>query len=136
MTTDQVPGQTPRSDTNALTLAVYEAQAEQYATLTESSGPIAHRTFLRRLARIAPPGEVLEVGSAQGRDAAYLEQHGRRVHRTDGAAAFVATTTTGRPLATPPTATTAPAESPRRARTSSATASPSRTRPGSCWSGR
>ncbi|MDQ2756539.1 MAG: class I SAM-dependent methyltransferase [Actinomycetota bacterium] len=81
--------QSPADDSNARTLAVYEAHAEQYAELTESSGSIAHRTFLRRLARLAPPGEVLEVGSAQGRDAAYLEQHGRRVRRTDGTRAFV-----------------------------------------------
>ncbi|MEO3935367.1 methyltransferase [Dermatophilaceae bacterium Soc4.6] len=78
------------TDSNARTLAVYEAHAEQYAEQTESSGSIAHRTFLRRLARVSPPGEVLEVGSAQGRDAAYLEQHGRRVRRTDGSRAFVA----------------------------------------------
>lgn len=75
--------------TNALTLAAYEARAEVYAAQTENAGSIAHRTFLRRLARVAPPGLVLEVGSAQGRDAAYLERHGRRVRRTDATAAFV-----------------------------------------------
>lgn len=75
--------------TNALTLAAYEARAEVYAAQTENAGSIAHRTFLRRLARVAPPGLVLEVGSAQGRDAAYLERHGRRVRRTDATRAFV-----------------------------------------------
>ncbi len=90
MTTDDFRAQPSGDDSNARTLAVYEAHAEQYAEQTETSGSITHRTFLRRLARIAPPGEVLEVGSAQGRDAAYLEQHGRRVRRTDGTHAFVA----------------------------------------------
>lgn len=89
MTTQESRPPSSGDDSNARTLAVYEAHAEQYAELTETSGSIAHRTFLRRLARISPPGEVLEVGSAQGRDAAYLEQHGRRVRRTDGTHAFV-----------------------------------------------
>lgn len=38
---------------------------------------------------MAPAGTVLEIGSANGRDALFLEQQGRRVRRTDATRAFV-----------------------------------------------
>ncbi|MBC9823380.1 methyltransferase domain-containing protein [Terrabacter sp. MAHUQ-38] len=73
---------------NARTLAAYEQRA---ATYREQTGRVAASgdPFLERLDALAPPGEVLEIGSAYGRDADALERLGRRVRRTDATRAFV-----------------------------------------------
>ena len=73
---------------NATTLAAYEARAELYRSQT-GQGPQTPDPFVERLAALAPPGEVLEIGSAHGRDADALERLGRRVRRTDATRAFV-----------------------------------------------
>lgn len=45
--------------------------------------------FLTRFDQGCPPGRVLEIGSADGRDAAFLESLGREMRRTDATRAFV-----------------------------------------------
>jgi acetylornithine deacetylase len=73
-------------DSNARTVAAYEAQADRYREQTQG---LPKDDWLDRLAADAPPGRILEVGSAHGRDATALERRGRSVHRTDAALAFV-----------------------------------------------
>lgn len=73
-------------ETNANTLRAYEAEAGRYRDRTQRHGTTE---WLRRLASDAPPGRVLEIGSAHGRDALVLEEFGRDVHRTDATLAFV-----------------------------------------------
>ena len=73
---------------NARTLAAYEQRADAYREQTchvESGDD----PLVQRVARDAPDGVVLEVGSATGRDADALEALGRRVRRTDATRAFV-----------------------------------------------
>jgi len=74
------------SDPHARTLEAYEQGAARYR---ERTGWIVMEAWLERLVAEAPPGPVLEIGSAHGRDADHLERSGRRVHRTDAASAFV-----------------------------------------------
>lgn len=77
------------ADTNARTLAAYESRAETYREQTDRpSGPDVW-PFLATLDRFAPPGAVLEIGSATGRDARALERLGRQVRRTDATQAFI-----------------------------------------------
>lgn len=72
---------------NARTLAAYEQEAERYRAQTQA---LDKDEWLELLARQAPPGTILEIGSAYGRDADDLEAMGRHVHRTDATHAFVA----------------------------------------------
>lgn len=74
---------------NPETLAAYESHAEDYARTTRNVVSDGTELLLRALADGAPDGEILEVGSAHGRDAAYLEDLGRTVRRTDAAWSFV-----------------------------------------------
>lgn len=74
---------------NARTLAAYEAHAQRYREQTENLVSDGDRQLLLDLAGAAPPGVVLEIGSAHGRDARALESLGRSVRRTDAARAFV-----------------------------------------------
>jgi cyclopropane fatty-acyl-phospholipid synthase-like methyltransferase len=70
------------------TLATYEAAADRYRE--QSQPPMAaFAAYLDRLASLVGTGQVLELGSGPGRDAAYLERHGVHVNRTDATAAFV-----------------------------------------------
>lgn len=73
-------------DSNARTVAAYEAQADRYREQTQALPP---DNWLDRLASDAPSGRILEIGSASGRDATALEGRGRSVHRTDATLAFV-----------------------------------------------
>jgi len=77
----------PRDDLNAVTLAAYERNADKYIARTST----ARSSLVDELLRLTVAGaSVLELGSGPGRDAAALEEAGRVVSRTDGAAAFVA----------------------------------------------
>jgi len=79
-----------RTSTNARTIAAYEAGADAYRQAEAAHDPPALSAFLRAFATQMQPGtEVLEFGSATGRDAAALEEHGVCVHRTDATTAFV-----------------------------------------------
>ncbi len=82
---------TPRpSETNALTLAAYEAGAELYARAQYATPPDGLLRFIDSFAgRLGADASVLEIGSATGQDAELLEQRGLRVHRSDATEAFV-----------------------------------------------
>lgn len=72
------------------TLRVYEQQADRYATTSVSSVRAAVASLLDAVvAHLPPGGRVLEVGTGPGVEAAYLEQRGVAVDRTDATAAFV-----------------------------------------------
>jgi SAM-dependent methyltransferase len=78
------------SESNARTLASYEAAADRYAERQPAATPTELLAFLDAIAGSLPPsGRVLEIGSATGHDAALLEARGLRVHRTDATRAFV-----------------------------------------------
>jgi SAM-dependent methyltransferase len=83
-----VTGPGPDLTDNARTLAAYERQALAYREQTRHVVS-ADDPLVLAVARHAPDGIVLEVGSATGRDAAALESLGRRVRRTDATRAFV-----------------------------------------------
>lgn len=78
------------SETNAATLASYQAAADLYARTEPAPTPAELLAFLGVLVTLVPTGgSVLEIGSATGRDATILEARGLRVSRTDATQAFV-----------------------------------------------
>lgn len=76
--------------TNQQTLAAYNQGIEKYiaGVRAEIEGSLAawFDTALHDLPRDA---KILEIGSANGRDANHIESHGYQVERTDGSQAFV-----------------------------------------------
>lgn len=79
-----------KASTNARTLAAYQAAAEVYERAEAAVNPPALTALLDAFSdRLAAGTTVLEFGSATGRDAAFLERRGLRVHRTDVTMAFV-----------------------------------------------
>ncbi|MEU4395542.1 class I SAM-dependent methyltransferase [Kribbella sp. NPDC023855] len=75
---------------NEVTLATYEEAAERF----RDSIPQTPNAYLIELfdlidAHLRSGGDVLELGSGTGQDAAELERRGHRVRRTDAASAFV-----------------------------------------------
>lgn len=75
---------------NRITVDAYERYARNYALLVGDEPSPEWAIAMRRLHRVAPPGQVLEVGSGAGVDADFLEDvMGRRVRRTDATAAFL-----------------------------------------------
>jgi len=80
----------PRSETNARTLAAYEASAELYMRAQYATPPQGLLRFMDTIAdRLAAGASMLEIGSATGQDAELLEQRGLLVRRSDAAEAFV-----------------------------------------------
>ena len=79
----------PRS-TNERTLASYQAAAGRYAAAEPATVEPALSQFLTAFAEaVGVGGSVLEIGSATGRDAAFLERQGLAVQRSDATEAFV-----------------------------------------------
>ncbi len=76
------------TDPGDLTLTAYAAGVQRYLEHSAAPGP-AMRRHLDRLAAVVGGGHVLELGSGPGWDAAYLENRGVRVTRTDATPAFV-----------------------------------------------
>ncbi|HEY9290192.1 MAG TPA: NUDIX domain-containing protein [Microlunatus sp.] len=74
---------------NDLTLQTYERAAELYAERTPGPSVDVRVPFLDRVVGAISGGQVLELGSGPGRDAAYLESCGLRVQRSDATPAFV-----------------------------------------------
>lgn len=72
------------------TLRAYEQRADRYF---DASAPAVSAEVAGLLdavvARLHPGSHVLEVGTGPGREAAYLEERGLHVDRTDATAAFV-----------------------------------------------
>jgi hypothetical protein len=69
----------------------YEDNARYYDSLIDSQPPAARGTALGTLVEHMPAGlEALEIGSGNGRDAAYVESLGVGVQRTEATEAFIA----------------------------------------------
>lgn len=77
-------------DTNKATLAAYEKGLEEYnaAAVMTVSGSIKD-WIDASLAMLNPGSHILEIGSAHGRDALYIESKGFKVDRTDAVHSFV-----------------------------------------------
>ncbi|MEO6997184.1 MAG: class I SAM-dependent methyltransferase [Terracoccus sp.] len=74
---------------NARTLAAYEQRATVYRDRTGHRSVPAIDAMVKAVSEDSPPGEILEIGSAHGRDALTIESRGRTVRRTDATVAFV-----------------------------------------------
>lgn len=73
-----------------ITLAAYETNYEKYIERTRSDISDALEEYLDYvLTKISPGSEILEIGSATGRDADYIESKGHTVTRTDAVTGFV-----------------------------------------------
>ena len=77
-------------DYNHKTLQTYEHSVQRYVKKTPAVAS-AHVTewIDRALARLSPADPILELGSAFGRDADYIEAKGFTVQRSDAAKGFV-----------------------------------------------
>jgi SAM-dependent methyltransferase len=75
---------------NSATLDTYNAAATAYIdnTPAEVSGEVK-KWIDKTLAMVDKSGKIIEIGSAFGRDADYIESKGYTVERTDGAQSFV-----------------------------------------------
>ena len=78
------------NDENQKTLRAYESGIDAYnaAKIPEVIGSVKERVDAS-LAMIPNAGRVLEIGSAHGRDADYIESKGFIIDRTDAAESFV-----------------------------------------------
>ena len=77
-------------DDNQTTLAAYEGNVQKYIDGTPNKVDGYIKTWIdTTLARIQPAARILEIGTATGRDADYMESRGFRVERTDATKAFV-----------------------------------------------
>lgn len=83
------PEPSPGAGSNATTLAAYEQRAAVYRDSTGHRSVTSIDATVTAVVAGSPPGEILEVGSAHGRDALAIESQGRSVRRTDATAAFV-----------------------------------------------
>ncbi len=77
-------------ENNDKTLRSYEAHVQEYIDGTPQDVSGGVKDWIdRALSHIEKGSTVLELGSASGRDAAYIESRGYTVVRTDAAKAFV-----------------------------------------------
>lgn len=78
------------SNESEVTLRSYEQEWEQYIYQTRTK-PVSEgwQHWLRDALAASPGREVLEIGTAHGRDAKTLEEYGAIVQRTDAVDAFV-----------------------------------------------
>ena len=76
------------TDPDDTTLSTYQATADIYIERTTAQAPVL-LAYLDRVAGLVGHGHVLELGSGPGWDAAYLEQRGVQVTRSDATRAFV-----------------------------------------------
>lgn len=75
---------------NAVTLAAYQQNWQQYLAGTPPVPLDEHGPWLPQALALRPPGStVLEIGSGPGHDAAAMEATGIPVERTDATEAFV-----------------------------------------------
>ena len=76
---------------NDETLAVYETSVQKYIDGTPSVVDGHVKTWIdETLALVPQNARILEIGTATGRDADYIEAQGYYVERTDATKAFVA----------------------------------------------
>jgi SAM-dependent methyltransferase len=78
---------------NSETLQSYESKAKLWMSQTPSTYDDRHKPLLKwidsALSSLPLDAKILEIGSANGRDANYIEKRGYVVERTDAALAFV-----------------------------------------------
>lgn len=80
----------PNNENQAITLATYAKDVERYITETSSVVEGTLQDYLDRiLEHIPAEAEILEIGSATGRDADYIESRGYQVQRSDAVEGFV-----------------------------------------------
>lgn len=78
------------SDSNAETLRSYQARTHEYVEGTHNVVDGAAKDWIdRALSRLSAQAKILEVGSAFGRDAAYIKAQGFALECTDAVHAFV-----------------------------------------------
>lgn len=77
------------SDSKLITKTTYEQGLDTYIANTPTVVGPEYKPFLNTFAKLVGTQQVLEVGSAVGRDADYLECKGVPVFRTDYAISFV-----------------------------------------------
>jgi SAM-dependent methyltransferase len=83
--------QPPAGDANARTISAYDQYAQRYIDQTTREVTGAAKEWLdRAVAGVQRGARILELGSASGRDAAYLRDLGYQVRCTDATPAFVA----------------------------------------------
>lgn len=75
---------------NSLTLQTYEIMCQEY--FNESFGEVygSYKLWIDKTLTFLPQeAQILEIGSATGRDASYMESHGFTVERTDATQGFI-----------------------------------------------
>ncbi|HUC89626.1 MAG TPA: methyltransferase [Patescibacteria group bacterium] len=78
------------SETNQQTIAAYDAHIQGYVANTPSDISRTSKTWLdTSLDGLTPDARILEIGSGFGHDAAYIEQLGFTVERSDVTPGFV-----------------------------------------------
>lgn len=78
------------SETNSITLASYENRSVEYVDNTPHEASAEVKQWLdQSVEDLHGDARILEIGSAFGRDADYIEAKGFSVERTDAALAFV-----------------------------------------------
>lgn len=83
--------QVEKVSSNRMTLQSYELGAQQYIDHTTAQVSDGFKDWIdATLAYLPPNAAIIEIGSAFGRDANYIESFGFQVERTDATAAFVA----------------------------------------------
>lgn len=76
-------------DINKRTLASYEAAAEDYIRNTAERGIDIEYWIRKSLHDLSFEANILEIGSASGIDAKFIEEQGYRVEKTDATEKFV-----------------------------------------------
>src|SRR5579859_522162 len=77
-------------DSNQQTIQAYEAHVKEYMEGTPQDVSDAEKEWFSRMLSVLPKNaSILEIGSATGRDAAYVESLGYTVEPSDATRAFV-----------------------------------------------
>ena len=77
-------------ETNKQTLDAYESGVQQYIQHTPNSrGAVVEHWINVSLEGVHKESKILEIGSAFGRDASYIESRGYHVDKTDATSSFV-----------------------------------------------
>lgn len=78
------------SETNERTIAAYDTHVNEYMANTPTDLSETSKEWLAvSLKGLKTSARILEIGSAFGHDAAYIEQQGYKVDRTDASQSFV-----------------------------------------------
>lgn len=77
-------------DTNQDTIKAYEVSIDQYIQNTPNkTGAVVEGWMDKATKELNQDSKILEIGSAYGRDAAYIEEKGLHVEKTDATQGFV-----------------------------------------------